>query len=110
MNRLRHQRTRTFTSLVMSLVVTLFIACQGMAMAGAVEISSIAKSGTPPTAAMPGCPLMKAMAQADAANTLQGDSDCQHVIKAFDGGSTTGLVWTYTPIALPSLLIRPYEV
>lgn len=106
MNRLRRQKTRTFTGLVMSLVVTLFLACQGMAMAGAVEISTIAKSGTHPTAAMPGCPLMKAIAQADAANTLQGDSDCQHVIKAFDGGSTVGLVWAYTPIVLPALTVQ----
>ena len=103
MNSLRRPQVRTFTSLVMSLVVTLFLACQGMAMAGAVEISNIATSGTHPTAAMPGCPLMKAMAQADAANTLQSDSDCQHVIKAFDGGTTNGLVWAYTPIVLPSL-------
>lgn len=108
MNRLRQQRTRNLTSLVMSLVVTLFLACQGMAMAGTVEISNIAKPGTHHTAAMPGCPLMTAMAQADAANTniLQGDSDCQHVIKAFDGGSTTGLVWAYTPIVLPSLTLQ----
>ena len=96
MKRLRRPATRRLTSLAMSLVVTLLLACQGMAMAGTLSAGNVHKSAMMPT--MPGCHLMKSMAKSPA-----GGSDCQHIVKAFDGGGTAGLVWAYTPAAIPSL-------
>lgn len=103
MSRSHKAKARTLTSLVMSLVVTLFLACQGMAMAGTVNNSSAANDATSAKIGnMPGCHLMKGMSH-DAASNPPGDNDCQHIVKAFDGGNTAGLVWAYTPAILPSL-------
>ncbi len=95
MKRLRRPVTRRLTSLAMSLVVALLLACQGMAMASTTSAGSMHKSAE--MAAMPGCHMMQSMAKSSA-----GDSDCQHIVKAFDGGGTAGLVWAYTPAALPA--------
>lgn len=96
MKRLRRPAARRFTSLAMSLVVMLLLACQGMAMASTPDTGSVHKSTV--MAAMPGCHLMQSMAKTPSAS----DSDCQHIVKAFDNSGTAGLVWAYAPAGLPS--------
>jgi hypothetical protein len=90
----RRQRLRRLTGFSMSLVMLLFLTCQGMATAGTIRSGSVHPGVSMP--AMPGCHLMQSMAKSPA-----GDSDCQHLVKAFDNGST-GLVWAHTPAALPA--------
>lgn len=95
MKRLHRPAARRFTSLAMSLVVMLLLACQGMAMASTPGTDSVHKSTV--MAAMPGCHMMQSMTKSSA-----GDSDCQHIVKAFDNSGTAGLVWAYAPAVLPS--------
>ncbi|HSC76481.1 MAG TPA: hypothetical protein VLB90_09635 [Pseudomonadales bacterium] len=93
----RRQRFRRLTGVSMSLVMLLFMACQGMAQAS--TLNQLASVNTVHAAMpdMPGCH------QADAAKPVQEcHTDCQHLDKAVDTGSAT-VVWFLATTSWPAL-------
>lgn len=93
----RCQRLRHLTGFFMSLVMLLFIACQGMAQASTLNplISTHTVQTTMPD--MPGCH------QAEAAKPMQGcHTDCQHLDKALDTSTPTA-VWFVATTSWPAV-------
>ena len=97
MRHAHRQRFRRLTGFSMSLVMMLFMACQGMAQAS--TLNPLLSANTVQTAMpdMPGCH------QAEAAKLMQGcHTDCQHLDKALDTGNAA-VVWFVATTSWPAL-------
>ena len=81
----------------MSLVILLFMACQGMAQASTLKLLASSNTVRTTMTDMPGCH------QAEAAQPLKGcHTDCQHLDKALDTGNAT-VVWFVAAASWPAL-------